>query len=110
MPRVKLEKLLEQAAAAAPARSPASTRLKSQIFSALQLEQQESGPLLSLSQTQAAGGRLCVFEELVRITPASEAVKQKNPCRLCHARWLAERVEHAPIYWPGCPYVRFQDR
>jgi hypothetical protein len=29
---------------------------------------------------------------------------------VCHARVLAERLEHAPIYWPHCPYVRFQNR
>jgi hypothetical protein len=23
---------------------------------------------------------------------------------------LGERVENAPIYWPGCPYVDFQGR
>ena len=101
--------LLGDVAAVEPL-APASSRLKSRIFSALQLEQQESGPLLSLTGCHAAGGTLCVFEELVRIAPVGEAFKEKNPCRVCHARVLAERVENAPIYWPGCPYVRFQDR
>lgn len=110
MPEVKVERLLQGAAAVEPSARAASSRLKSRIFSGLQLEQQQSGPLLSLVETHAAGGKLCVFEELVRIAPAGEAVKQKNPCRVCHARVLGERVENAPIYWPGCPYVRFQDR
>jgi hypothetical protein len=110
MPDVKVESLLHGAAAVEPAGQAASSRLKSRIFSALQLEQQESGPLLSLAETHVAGGKLCVFEELVRIAPAGEAVKQKNPCRVCHARVLAEHIEKAPIYWPGCPYVRFQER
>jgi hypothetical protein len=109
MPRVKIEGVFQQVAAqAAPKR--ASSRLKSRIFSALQLAQQETGPLCSLSETRRAGARLCLFEELVRLAPTAEALKQKNPCRLCHARILAEHLEHAPIYWPGCPYVRFQDR
>ena len=110
MRKVTVESLLERAAAAEPASKPASSRLKSRIFSALQLEQQESGPLLSLTETRARGGKLCIFEDLVRIAPTGESAKQKNPCRVCHARVLAERVENAPIYWPGCPYVRFQDR
>jgi len=110
MPDVKLESLLQGAAALEPAGPAAPSRLKSRIFSALQLEQQVSGPLLSLVETHAAGGKLCVFEELVRIAPAGDAVKQKNPCRVCHARVLAEHLEKAPIYWPGCPYVRFQER
>jgi hypothetical protein len=107
---MNVDSLLQAAAAAEPAGTTAPSRLKSRIFSALQLAQQESGPLLSLTQTHSAGGQLCVFEELVRIAPAGEAVKQKNPCRVCHARVLGERVEHAPIFWPGCPYVGFQNR
>ena len=103
-----VDSLLQMAAAAEPEGRKAPSRLKSRIFSALQLAQQESGPLLSLVETHAAGGKLCVFEELVRIAPAGEAIKQKNPCRVCHARVLGEKVEHAPIYWPGCPYVGFQ--
>jgi len=110
MPEMNVERLLERAAAAEGAEPRASSRLKSRMFSALQLEQQQSGPLCSLVETHAADGKLCIFEELVRIAPAGDAVKQKNPCRLCHARVLAEHVENAPIYWPGCPYVRFQDR
>jgi hypothetical protein len=110
MPEVTVERLLQNAASAEPAREAASSRLKSRIFSAMQLEQQESGPLLSLAATHAAGRKLCVFEELVRIVPIGEAAKQKNPCRICHARVLGELVENAPIYWPGCPYVGFQDR
>lgn len=110
MPDEMMENLLVRASALEPRTQTASSRLKSRILSALQLEQQKSGPLLSLVETHAAGGKLCVFEELVRIAPAPATVKQKNPCRVCHARVLGERVEHAPIYWPGCPYVRFQDR
>jgi hypothetical protein len=30
-----------------------------------------------------------------------------NPCRICHARILGERLEKAPIFWPGCPYSEF---
>jgi hypothetical protein len=107
---VPVDHVLQRAAEVEPAPRLASSRLKSRIFSALQLEQQESGPLLSLTETHATGGKLCVFEDLVRIAPIGEPLKEKNPCRVCHARLLGENVERAPIYWPGCPYVRFQDR
>jgi len=94
---------------AAPER-PAPSRLKSRIYSAIAQRQAQAGPLLSLSRTEAGGGQLCVFEELIRIAPVGEQVESRNFCRVCHARVLAERVERAPIYWPGCPYVRFQNR
>jgi len=89
---------------------PAPSRLKSRIYSAMVQRQAQAGPLLSLSRTKAGGGRLCVFEELVRIAPVGEPVESRNVCRVCHARVLGERIERAPIYWPGCPYVRFQNR
>src|SRR5438128_1492182 len=68
----------------------APARLKSRLYSALVLLQAETGPLLSLSQTQAAGHGLCVFEQLVQIAPVGESVKSLNPCRVCQARGLAE--------------------
>jgi hypothetical protein len=89
---------------------PAPSRLKSRIYSALVQRQAEAGPLLSLSRTKAGGRRLCVFEELVHIAPVGEQVESWNFCRICHARVLGESVERAPIYWGGCPYVRFQNR
>ncbi|MBI1792307.1 MAG: hypothetical protein HYR60_32700 [Acidobacteria bacterium] len=88
----------------------ASSRLKSRIFSALTRRQAESGPLLGLTETRRAGRRLCVFEQLVRIAPVGETLDSVNYCRFCHARALAERIEGAPIWWPGCPYVTFQGR
>lgn len=89
---------------------PASARLKSRIYSGLIRKQQETGPLLDMAETKAAGRELCVFEDLVRISPAGERARQFNCCRVCHARVLGERMEKAPIYWAGCPYVRFQNR
>ncbi len=89
---------------------PAPSRLKARLFSALNIAQAESGPLLPLGDCKAAGGRLCVFEEMVRIAPLGERIQSRNCCRACHARVLAENVENAPIWWPGCPYVRFQGR
>lgn len=86
----------------------APAKLKSRIYSALVLRQAAGGPLASLTQTKSAGFALCVFEELVRIAPAGERVKSMNICRVCHARVLAEHLERAPIYWPNCPYVKFQ--
>jgi hypothetical protein len=88
----------------------APSRLKSRIYSALLGRQRNDGPLLSISEVKARGRRLCVFEELVHIAPVSEAAKQPNFCRVCHARLLAESVENAPVYWPGCPYAQFQNR
>ncbi len=89
---------------------PAPSRLKSRIYSALVQRQAESGPLLSVTQSRAAGRKLCVFEDLVRIAPVGERAKSRNFCRVCHARILGESVEGAPIYWWGCPYVEFQNR
>ena len=88
-------------------RAPA--RLKAKVYSALMLQQAETGPLLSLTQTSACGHKLCVFEELVRIAPAGERAKSLNICRVCHARVLAEHMENAPIYWSGCPYVELKN-
>ncbi len=86
----------------------APSTLKSRIYSALMLAEVAAGPLASFTETKAAGGKLCCFEELVRIAPVGEHVKSLNICRVCHARVLGERVENAPIYWPHCPYVKFQ--
>ena len=88
----------------------APSRLKSRIYSALMKRQREDGPLLSLSEVKARGRRLCVFEELVQIAPVGESAKQPNFCRVCHARILAENIEHPPVYWPGCLYAQFQSR
>ena len=86
----------------------APSHLKSKIYSALVRLQAESGPLQGLAQTKAAGHGLCVFEELLRIAPVGEAAKRLNPCRVCHARVLAETFDAPPIYWPNCPYVSFK--
>ena len=93
-----------------PAPRRATSRVKSRIYSALIRKQQESGPLETVSETKAEGSELCFFENLVRITPAGEKAEQFNCCSVCHARVLGERVENAPIWWPHCPYVRFQER
>jgi hypothetical protein len=103
-----VDQLMADAARPDPARAP--SRLKSRIYSSLILRQAESGPLRSLTATKAEGRTLCVFEELVQISPFGESVKMRNPCRICHARLLGEHVEGAPIYWPHCPYVLFQKR
>jgi hypothetical protein len=98
------ERWLEQLAEAAdldtapPERAPA--RLKSQIYSALVSKQSETGPLLSLAATKAAGSGLCVFEQGIVSLPVGDGIAAMNPCRVCHARVLAERVDHAPVFWP----------
>ena len=86
-------------------RAPA--RLKSRLYSALVAGQAASGPILSLPATKAAGRPLCVFETLLQAAPGGERVVM-NPCRVCHARVLAEHFESPPIYWPHCPYVAFR--
>ena len=92
--RVELEETL-----AAP------SRLKAKVYSALVQRQAESGPLMSLTEVKVGGRDLCVFEKLVQIAPTGEMVDSLNFCRACHARVLAEHLEHPPIYWGGCPYV-----
>ena len=88
----------------------APSRLKSRIYSTLMLRAAETGPLASLRQSKECGEGLCVFEEFVRIAPVGEKLQHANYCRVCHARILGEKVENAPIYWPHCPYVQFQNR
>jgi hypothetical protein len=92
-----------------PSVTSAPSRLRSRVYSALVRRQQESGALLSLSATEAAGHPLCVFEKLVRIAPLTEQQKCSNLCSVCHARVMAERMENAPIFWANCPYVTFQN-
>jgi hypothetical protein len=86
----------------------APSRLKARVYSALVRKQQETGPLMSLQQTQASGHGLCVFEKLVQIAPITESGKSTFFCSACHARMLAEKFENAPIFWSCCPYVDFQ--
>ena len=91
-------------------RSPAAPgRLKSRIFSVLVRRLAERGPLLTLTESKSCGGGLCVFEEAVAIL-GSERLESMNPCNACHARVLGERLEHAPIFWPNCPYADFHKR
>ncbi len=85
----------------------APSTLKSRIYTKLLQRQNESGPLMSLSEVQAG---LCVFEKIIALAPIGGNFKRVNPCSVCHARVLAEHVEHAPIYWRNCPYVGFQKR
>lgn len=94
----------------APEYPLAPSDLKARIYSAIIRRQQALGPLLSLSETREAGRPLCVFETLLERAAEGRAIESLNPCRVCHARLLAERFERAPIYWRHCPYVTFQNR
>ena len=87
--------------------APAPARLKARIYSALISRLAATGPLLSLRATQSAGHGLCVFEHIVAAPPVGERVSAMNPCRICHARVLAEHLDRAPIFWPNCPYAEF---
>jgi hypothetical protein len=88
-------------------RTPA--RLKSRLYSALVARMADTGPLLDLPSTIAAGGHLCVFEKALTVLPLAADLQSMNPCRICHARVLGERMERAPIFWPGCPYSEFHN-
>jgi hypothetical protein len=88
-------------------RAPA--RVKARLYSALVAAQAAAGPLRSLPATKAAGRQLCVFEHVLQVVPNGR-IASMNPCRICHARVLAEHFESPPIYWPHCPYVDFKRR
>ena len=88
-----------------PAKAP--SRLKARLYSGLVRRQEESGRLRSLTETQVAGHKLCVFENLWQRLPVGAEAKSFNCCSVCHARGLGARVERAPIYWAHCPYVAF---
>jgi len=105
------EELLERLAAIDddPSAERAPARLKSRIYSALVSRLTETGPLLSLDAIKRSGTRLCVFEEVVAALPKGAQIGSRNPCRICHARVLGERLEWAPIFWPGCPYAEFHN-
>jgi hypothetical protein len=90
-----------------PERAPA--RLKSRTYSGLVSAMAQSGPLLDLAATETHGGHLCVFEHALTMFPAGTRLGETNPCRVCHARVLGERLAHAPIFWPGCPYSEFHN-
>ena len=90
-----------------PAREPAPARLKSRIYSRLLAEQAATGRLLSVSETRESGRSLCVFEAAVAHAPLPGRMKSMNACYICHARYLAEHLDHAPIFWPHCPYSEY---
>jgi hypothetical protein len=104
---VWFERLAEGTGEGMPERAPA--RLKSKVYSALVSRMSGSGQLLDLAETKRAGGHLCVFEDVLTRLPLGNEMLSKNPCRVCHARVLGERMEHAPIFWPGCPYSEFHN-
>jgi hypothetical protein len=99
------ERLAEATRNAPPERAPA--RLTSRLYSAVVARLAESGSLRDLSETKRAGGRLCVFENVLTVLPLGHDIRSMNPCRICHARVLGEGLDSAPIFWPGCPYSDF---
>ncbi len=86
----------------------APSRVKARTYSALVRKQEQSGPLLSLSETRRANHGLCVFESLWEQIPLGASAKCFNCCSICHARLLGEKVEPPPIFWNHCPYVGFK--
>jgi hypothetical protein len=99
---------LAQETETAPGARRAPSRVKAKTYSALIRRQEQSGPLLNLSQTRRAGHGLCVFESLWEHMPLGASAKCFNCCSICHARVLGEKVEPPPIYWGHCPYVAFK--
>jgi hypothetical protein len=87
----------------------APARLKSKVYSALVAQMAGSGSLVDLAESKAAGARLCVFENALTLLPLGTDIRSMNPCLICHARVLGERMKHAPIFWPGCPYSDFHN-
>jgi hypothetical protein len=101
-------RLADHTDAARSTRDRAPADLKSRLYSALVQEMAAGGPLRDLPATKADGRALCVFENLLQIVPVAH-ISSMNPCRICHARLLAERFQTPPIYWSHCPYVAFGD-
>jgi hypothetical protein len=89
--------------------SPAPASLKARLYTRLIHEQQQSGPLATVTESKLAGRGLCVFEELVQITPVGAPLKSKFYCDVCHARVLAEHLDNPPIWWPNCPYAQVKN-
>jgi len=96
-----------EASGATAERAPA--RLTAKVYSAVVARLAERGPLVDLRDSEQAGGHLCVFEQMLTLLPKATGIGAMNPCRVCHARVLGERMEHAPIFWPGCPYSEFHN-
>jgi hypothetical protein len=92
--------------AASVDKAPAT--LKSRVYSALIREQQKSGPLKSLSESEASGYELCAWENLMAAAPIGKKAHRLFHCHACHARLLAEHFESPPIAWAHCPYVDFK--
>jgi hypothetical protein len=90
-------------------RERAPARLKSKIYSALLTRLAEDGPLFDLKDTKNTCGQLCVFERMLTVAPRASGISAMNPCRVCHARVLGESMDHAPIFWQGCPYSDFHN-
>ncbi|MGH9317915.1 MAG: hypothetical protein ACRD1P_12520 [Thermoanaerobaculia bacterium] len=103
----KDDAFFELLARASPSELRAPARLKSRVYSALMRRAAEAGPLRSLTDTQEAGNRLCVFEKFVQILPVGTRLESINYCRFCHGRVLGENMDSAPIFWKGCPYADF---
>ena len=109
MGRSDFEKLKSLLSAPGPSSERAPSSLKARLYSALIRKQQETGPLASLQASVAAGHNICVFEKIVQIAPVGEKAKSPFFCEVCHARVLAEHFDNAPVFWEGCPYVKFKE-
>jgi hypothetical protein len=109
MARSDFEEFRDLLSEGEPTGERAPSSLKARLYSALVRKQQEDGPLASLGVTASAGHDLCVFEKLVQIAPVSVQAKSPFFCEVCHARVLAEHFNDAPIFWAGCPYVKFKE-
>jgi hypothetical protein len=109
MARSDFEEFRALLSEAEPQAERAPSSLTARLYSALVRKQQESGPLASLEATVSSGHAICVFEKLVHIAPVGEKAQSPFFCEVCHARVLAEHFDQAPIFWAGCPYVKFKE-
>ena len=104
---VRDDAFFEHLARASPSELRAPARLKARVYSALMRQAVKSAPLRSLTATEEAGHKLCVFEKFIQILPVGEKLESLNYCRFCHGRILGEGMDSAPIFWKGCPYADF---
>ena len=84
-------------------RAPA--HLKSKVYSSIVTNLAQSGPLLDLRDVKDAGGHLCVFEHALAMLPVGAGVGSTNPCRICHARVLGERLRACADLLAGLPVL-----
>jgi hypothetical protein len=97
------ERLAELTGDVTPERVPA--RLTSKTYSALWPEWPNRGRC-SISQQRKKPAHGCASSSTpLTVLPLGYDVRSMNPCRVCHARVLAERMEQALHTLAGLPLL-----